>query len=332
MTLLPKVIFGTSSLGNLYSVLDDQIKYEIIEQIVSRTELAVFDTAGKYGAGLALEVLGNGLDRIDVQSENVVISNKLGWLQVPLLEAEPTFEKGVWFGLDRDAVQKISYEGILECFEQGNSLLGRYDASMVSVHDPDEYLSASSDAADYNLRYKDILDAYRGLYELKTAGKVNSVGVGAKNWKVIEKISKDIELDWVMFANSLTLHSHPRELMKFIADLAERGTQVINSAVFNGGFLIGGDYYNYLPVDPGASSGRSLIEWRRAFFKCCEDFGILPAEACFEFGIKFPGISSIALNTSKPENIAKNIDMASVRLPDDFWNALYHQKLIAVKV
>ena len=41
--------------------------------------------------------------------------------------------------LKHDAVQDISYQGILDCYEQGNTLLGKYQARLVSVHDPDEY-------------------------------------------------------------------------------------------------------------------------------------------------------------------------------------------------
>ncbi len=324
------MIFGTSSLGNLYTALRSEVKTDIIKQIINNSKLAVFDTAGKYGAGMALEVLGKGLTDMQVHQEDVLISNKLGWLQTPLIRSEPTFEKDVWVDLRHDAVQKINYEGILECFEQGNKLLGKFKASMVSVHDPDEYLAASVDLSDYKKKYKDIMDAYRGLYELKAEGKVKSVGIGAKDWRVIKKISTDIALDWVMFANSLTLHTHPQDLLNFIHELSFRGTQVINSAVFNGGFLVGGDYYNYAPVDPSGKFGIAIFKWRESFFKCCRDFEVKPAEACCEFGMNFPGITSIALNTSKPENVSKNIAMGSVQLPKEFWKALSEQGLIRI--
>ena len=61
---LPKVIFGTSALGNLYVALEDQIKLEVVTacmQYLSAQKPVVFDCAGKYGAGLALETLGNCL-------------------------------------------------------------------------------------------------------------------------------------------------------------------------------------------------------------------------------------------------------------------------------
>ena len=282
----PSVIYGTSCLGNLYEALPFQTKLEIIKECLANKPegKVVFDTAGKYGAGLALETLGACLTELNVPTEKVTISNKLGWYRTPLVDDEPTFERGVWKDLKNDAVQKISYKGILECYYQGNELLKKYEANMVSVHDPDEYLASAVSEQDKEQRYKDVLEAYKALHDLKRAGKVSSVGIGSKDWRVIEKISKEVDLDWVMIANSLTIHSHPKELIEFINSLHRNGIRVINSAVFNGGFLVGSDYYNYKLVDKHTEEGRALYEWRDKFFDVCNSFGVKPAEACFNFG------------------------------------------------
>jgi D-threo-aldose 1-dehydrogenase len=103
---------------------------------------------------------------LNVNPSDVLISNKLGWLRTELKTAEPTFEPGVWRNLKHDAVQQISYDGILECYEQGNNLLGDYRAELVSVHDPDEYLAAAEDEQERAQHYRDILEAYRALNEL----------------------------------------------------------------------------------------------------------------------------------------------------------------------
>lgn len=217
---LPRVIFGTSGLGNLYTALDKTIKRDIVNQCIQQPgRPIVFDSAGKYGAGLALESLGNCLRELNVNPDDVLISNKLGWLRTELKTPEPTFEPGVWKDLKYDAVQKISYQGILDCYEQGNELLKGYHSNLVSVHDPDEYLNASKNDREREKRYQDILDAYSALVELKKAGKVKAIGIGAKDWKIIQKITNDIALDWVMIANSMTVHSHPRELFDFMSDL-----------------------------------------------------------------------------------------------------------------
>ena len=315
---LPKVIFGTSGLGNLYVALSDEAKRAIVaESVRCSPKPAVFDSAGKYGAGLALESLGKSLKQLNVNPSDVLISNKLGWLRTELKTAEPTFEPGVWRDLKYDAVQRISYEGILECYEQGDELLGDYRAQLVSVHDPDEYLTAAKDEPEQIQRYQDILEAYRALKELKQDGKVKGIGVGSKDWQIIKKIAHDVKLDWVMIANSMTIHNHPRELVEFMQELEKQGTQIINSAVFNGGFLTGSDYYNYRLTDPIKDKG--LYHWREQFYQLCSDHQIKPADACVAFGLNAPGVNSIALNTTNPDRVSQNVALASLKIPTQFW-------------
>jgi D-threo-aldose 1-dehydrogenase len=76
---IPLIIFGTSGLGNLYTATPFDVKLEIIKQFITHAPggVAMFDTAGKYGAGLALEVLGECLKKLDVKKEDIIISNKL---------------------------------------------------------------------------------------------------------------------------------------------------------------------------------------------------------------------------------------------------------------
>lgn len=327
--LLPRIIFGTSGLGNLYQAIPYDEKKEIVHQcLLHSTDMPVFDSAGKYGAGLSLEVLGACLSDLNVQPDDILISNKLGWLRTELTGDEPTFEKGVWVDIKHDAVQKISYEGILECFEQGNTLLGNYHAQLVSVHDPDEYLATATSENHENQLYQDILDAYRALGELKQKGAVRAIGVGSKDWKVIRRIAADVKLDWVMIANCLTLISHPQELIDFIAELASKNTKVINSAVFNGGFLTGSDYFNYQLVDRSSESGKLLYEWRDHFFDLCSRFSIQPSAACVDFGLHIPGVESIAMNTTRPQKVKENIDMANRHIPAAFWQAMQAEGLL----
>ncbi|WP_156166667.1 aldo/keto reductase [Pedobacter sp. BMA] len=330
---IPNIVFGTSGLGNLYQSQSFESKKEIIKAVIEHSRgIAFFDTAGKYGAGLALEVLGQSLSELNIDPPKVVISNKLGWFRTELLSPEPTFEPGVWKDLKYDAIQKISYQGILECFEQGNCLLGKYNTEFVSVHDPDEYLSAAKNTEDYHKRYDDVLEAYRALKELKAAGRVKAVGIGAKDWKIIEKICADVDLDWVMIANSLTVHSHPNDLVEFLSLLNKKNIPVINSAIFNGGFLIGSDFYNYRFVDGSKSADRALLKWREDFFELCKKFHLLPAEVCYNFSTRFPGIKSIAMSTSKVEKVAVNIAMASAEVPNEFWEEMERIGLINNKL
>ena len=148
--------------------------------------------------------------------------------------------------MEYDAEQCISYEGILECYHQGNELLGDYKAQLLSVHDPDEYLNAATTNSDKAKRYQDILDAYRALAELRESGKAIGIGVGSKDLKIIQRLRGDgVKFDWVMLANSFAILTHPTEVMDFMATLHTEGITIINSAVFNAGFLVGGKYFDY---------------------------------------------------------------------------------------
>lgn len=326
---IPPVIFGTSGLGNLFTALEDTVKLEIVKQSLEHARKpVVFDSAGKYGAGLALETLGKCLRQLGVKPDEVIISNKLGWLRTELKTPEPTFEPGVWKNLQHDAVQRISYAGILECFDQGNELLGGYTPQLVSVHDPDEYLATAQSETEAEKLYRDILDAYQALLDLKKQGKVQAVGVGAKNWKTIQKITQDVSLDWVMIANSMTIKNHPPDLITFMQQLQAQHVQIINSAVFNAGFLIGGDYFDYKLIKPDTAENKAIFKWRDDFFALCQEFNILPAEACVQFGLSAPGVVSIALNTTSPKRVKENVTMAYASVPAGFWQAMKAKKLI----
>jgi len=327
---IPPIVFGTSALGNLYSEPDYATKLEIVKECIAHVpKPVVFDCAGKYGAGLALEMLGKIFEELNIASDDVIISNKLAWYRVPLTTDEPTFEPGIWKNLKNDAIQKINHRGIIECWEQGNKLLGeKYSPKMVSVHDPDEYLNQAKTTKERERLLSDIVEAYCALLDLKTQGKVKAVGIGAKDWKVIREITRLVNLDWVMFANSLTIMNHPAELLDFFAEIHAKKIAIINSAVFHAGFLTGGDFYDYKLMMPDTPENKARFEWRDSFFACCMNHYVIPATACINFSMTPPGVVSIALNTSKPENIKKNVDSVNSSIQADFWAEMKLKGLI----
>ncbi|GAI93406.1 unnamed protein product, partial [marine sediment metagenome] len=262
------------------------------------------DSAGKYGAGLALEIIGRGLEDLGIAPEDIIISNKLGWYRVPLETPEPTFEPGVWTDLENDAIQTFSYEGIINCFRQGNELLGgTYRSEVVSLHDPDEYLFAARDENDRKRRLDEVLESYRALFDLKKQGEAKAVGIGSKDWKTIQELYEHVAFDWIMLANSFTIFHHLDELVSLIDLLHENGVGIINSAVFHGGFLTGGNLFDYQDIKPDSEKGKIIYPWREKFNEICRKHGVNPGDACMQFGMSHPAIISMALNTSKPEKM-----------------------------
>ncbi len=328
---VPRLVFGTSCLGNLYEALPRDAKLAISREWFAHVPApVVLDSAGKYGAGLALETIGANLRELGVRPADVVISNKLGWLRTPLAGPEPTFEPGVWADLRFDAEQRISYDGIRACWEQGCELLGEpYRPQLASVHDPDEYLAAATTPDDRRRRFDDIVDAYRALAELRERGEIQAVGVGSKDWSVIREIDVVTPLDWVMLANSLTIFRHPPELLQFVAGLVARGVGVINSAVFHAGFLVGGRFFDYREMSRDDPADQALFAWRDKFLALCHEQEVDPATACVQFALSPPGVAAIAMNTSNPANVAKNAAAVDAQLPNKFWRAAKARQLIS---
>lgn len=327
---VPQIIYGTSYLGNLYRALPYEDKLALMQKWFECTEKpVVIDSAGKYGAGLALEIIGKGLDDLGVDPEDIIISNKLGWYRVPLEGDEPTFEPGAWADLENDAIQTFSYDGIVKCYEQGNSLLGgTYRAEVVSVHDPDEYLFAAIGDEDRAKRMDEILESYHALFDLKMEGKVKAVGIGSKDWKTIRDLYEHVRFDWVMLANSFTIFHHPPELLSFIEQLHRDGVGIINSAVFHGGFLTGGDLFDYQDISPASEKGIIIYPWRESFNRICARHQVKPGDACIHFSMSHPAIVSMALNTSKPEKMTRNVEILQREIPDVFWAEMKNEGLI----
>jgi len=327
---IPPIIFGTSALGNLYTAPDDNVKLAIVRECFEYvTPPLVFDCAGKYGAGLALEMLGKKLIQLNIDPEDVLISNKLGWIRTSLNTPEPTFEKGVWMNIRHDARQVISYEGIMECWKQGNELLGgKYKPQLVSVHDPDEFINGAVGEAEKAKRYKAILEAYKALSDLKKSGEIRAIGVGAKEWRMVERISRDVDLDWVMFANSMTLFRHPPELLSCMEALHKRDIGIINSAVFNAGFLTGGRFFDYKRIQPDTPENKRIFKWREDFLAICRKHDVEPAVACVHFALTPPGVVAVSLNTSNPARIKSNVELVTADVPAAFYREMKEKKLI----
>lgn len=313
------VIFGTSCLGNLYRALPYETKIELARAWFRSAAKPAIDSAGKYGAGLALECIGRALRELAIPADGITVSVKLGWRRKPLTTPEPTFEPGVWAGLEYDAEQDISYRGIMRCYEEASELLGGRPIDLVSVHDPDEFLVGGGSV-------EDILGAYKALFELKQAGRARGVGIGAKDWRVIRGLYRDIKFDWVMFACAPTILRHPRELRDFMLKLTDDRVGIIDSALFNGGFLTGGDMLDYRRADPLRDA--ALFQKRADYLDICKAFNIDPAAAAVEFGFRQPGVVAVSLNTSVPDRIPRNAAYAQHKSPAEFWAELKRRKVI----
>ena len=224
-------------------------------------------------------------------------------------------------------MQDISYDGIMRCHAESKELLGGFPIDLVSVHDPDEYLAHAESQrggdgqnSAFSAALREIKDAYRALFELKARGEVESVGVGSKDWRAIEMLWREgVRFDWAMFACQPTLLVHPPELISFVNELKVAGVTLIDSAVFNGGFLIGSDMLDYRKADPEKDA--EAFAFRERYLDLCRHYGLDPAAPAVQYAYRL-GFDSVALNTSSPKRILQNASYASVPVPDGFWREI----------
>ena len=188
------------------------------------------------------------------------------------------------------------------------------------------YLNSAKDEAELASRREDVLGAYKALAELKAAGKVESIGVGAKDMTAIDFISDHVELDWAMLACSVTLYSHSDKAKALLKKLGGQGVKVINSAVFNAGFLVGGEYFDYRKIT--LESDPEIFAWRDKFNALCNKFSVDPPAACVQFSFLFPEIVAVALNTIEPHRVRSNIELANATIPQEFWDRMRAEGLI----
>ena len=92
---------------------------------------------------------------------------------------------------------------------------------------------------------------------------------------------------------------------------------VVNSGVFNAGFLVGGKYFDYRLPSP--TTDKRLFDWRERFLTLCKTHRVRPAHACVQFGLSPQGVTSVALNTTNPDRVQENVEIAATPIADDFW-------------
>ena len=106
---VPPIVFGTAALGNVGRVITEQAKVAIIGEWFRQVAPPVFiEAAYEHGDGMALEVLGRVLRRLEVTSKEVVI--------------------------------QLAVAGrVAECWEKSCRLLGEaYRPTLIAVCDADE--------------------------------------------------------------------------------------------------------------------------------------------------------------------------------------------------
>ncbi|MEU2841188.1 aldo/keto reductase [Streptomyces sp. NPDC007076] len=289
---LPRLGIGTAPLGGLFEPVGEE---EAAATLRAATDAGItyFDTAPRYGHGLAEQRLGRLLAPSGGSAP--VISTKTGWLLRPRPDGSPG-----------EVITDWTERGIRESLEASLTRLGRSSVDILYLHDPDDY-------PDEIRR-----TAYPAVRRLRDEGLIRAIGFGMNHSGPLASYVAEFEVDVVLIAGRFSLLDH-EALAALLPLCARTGTAVVVGGVFNTGLLADpspGAMFNYRPVPARA------LERARQCRALCEEYAVPLPAAAIQFPLLHPAVDSVVLGCRSAAEVTANAAAARFPVPDELWQRL----------
>ncbi|MFB7215749.1 aldo/keto reductase [Streptomyces sp. NPDC056255] len=289
---LPRIGIGTAPLGGLFEEVTEQDAAATLKA-AAEAGITYFDTAPRYGHGLAEQRLGRLLAPSGVCDP--VISTKTGWLLRPRPDGSPG-----------EVITDWTERGIRESLEASLTRLGRSSVDILYLHDPDDY-------PDEIRR-----TAYPAVRRLRDEGLIRAIGFGMNHSGPLASYVAEFEVDVVLIAGRFSLLDH-EALTTLLPLCASTGTAVVVGGVFNTGLLADpspGAMFNYRPVPAQA------LERARRCRTLCEAYEVPLPAAAIQFPLLHAGVGSVVLGCRSAAEVTANAAAARFPVPDELWQRL----------
>jgi D-threo-aldose 1-dehydrogenase len=318
--------FGAAPIGNLYQPLSDTQAIATVAAAVS-TGITYFDSAPHYGFGLSETRLGAALQT--QAAVDLVVSTKVGRLLVPTNSTKQV-RHGFVDAPPLEPVFDYSYDGVMRSFDESLRRLQIEHVDILFAHD----LGPLTHGADHPERFREFMDGgYRAMSELKAAGQVSAIGLGANEWQICEAALKHGDFDGFLLAGRYTLLEQVA-CESFLPLCAQRGASVILGGPFNSGILATGVmsaasasgkaplHYNYEPAS------QIIIDRVAQLEIFCAEFGIPLAAAALQFPAAHPQICSVLAGFASSEQVLQAQGWMNISIPSEFWQQLRERELL----
>jgi D-threo-aldose 1-dehydrogenase len=123
------------------------------------------------------------------------------------------------------------------------------------------------------------------------------------------------EVDVVLLAGRFTLLDRSAEA-ELLPLCTERRVSLIAAGVFNSGLLAGGSTFDYESAPP------ELLVRRRTLEEVCARYDVPLVAAAIQFPLRNPGVASIVVGARSPDEVAEDLQLLDVPVPDDLWSEL----------
>jgi D-threo-aldose 1-dehydrogenase len=288
-----RLALGTAPIGGLYEAVDDETAHAVVERAWD-LGLRYFDTAPRYGAGLAERRLGEALR--GKPRREFAVSTKVGRLLRP--------GESAWHGASALVDYfDFSHDAALRSLDESLDRLGLDRVDVAFVHDPDDHYEAA------------LAGSFRALQRLRDEGVVRAIGVGANTTDVLCRFAREADPDCFLVAGRYTLLD--RAAAAELLPLCEKHSiAVIAGGVLNSGVLAGGDTFDYKVAPPGV-----VTRVERIREMCARHDVPLPA-AALRFPLRHPAVTTVLVGCRTPDEVADDVRLSTLDVPDALWEAL----------
>lgn len=316
--------FGAAPIGNLYQPVEPEQASSAVRCALQQG-FQYFDTAPYYGLGLSESRLGSACRQ---QGAVPVISSKVGRLLEPM--AESPGERVRYGFADSPALDvrfDYSYDGVMRSFESSLKRLQVERIDILLAHD----LGRCTHGDNHTHYFRQFVEGgYRALSELKSAGQIGAIGIGANEWQIGAEAMDEVELDCFLLAGRYSLLDQSAA-EGFFPLCASRDVSVILGGPFNSGILATGVlnrgqgetlHYDYQPAAPEVVDRVAAIE------TLCREHQVTLAAAALQFCCAHPQVTSVIAGLASPQQVESLVTLAEEAIPAAFWDQLQQHKLL----
>jgi D-threo-aldose 1-dehydrogenase len=288
---------GGAPLGHsAFSPLTDEEVVNVVQASLHQG-IRLFDTAPSYGNGESERRLGQALKGIPRQ--NFILETKIGLIRE-----------------GRILRYNLPVGSVRQSMEESLKRLQLDYIDILLIHDPDRF-------------YQNAIEVvYPELWELRRQGIVRAIGVGMNQWEMLSQFKNDAIFDVFMLAHRYTLLEHSS--LEFLDDCLHRGIAIHLAGVFNSGILATGAvekasfFYADAPDD--------ICDQVSKIQKICARYNIPISAVALQFAWAHPAVTSLVIGMSYPEEVFDNLGALSYPIPDELWQELIYEELIAANV
>jgi len=308
---LTAIGFGGGPIGGFYGPAETDASVLAVRRAF---ELGIryFDVAPLYGHGRAESILGQALR--DTPRDTFILSTKVGRYLVPAgVAGAPARRRAE--GAPFNPVLDYTREGVLRSLEHSLHRLGMARIDIAYIHDVDAHSQGSEDAAEAAFAAA-LRGALPALQELKRTGVIRAIGVGLNQPSWALRWIEEAQIDAVMLAGRLTLLNREAE-QGVLQACSGRGVAYIAAGAFNGGMLARAvdepAPFNYRPATA------AVIAEHRRLSGVAACYGVPLKAAALQFVLRHPGVCTLVVGAASPAEVAENIRLASIPIPEAFW-------------